>query len=285
MSRAVFLPGTLEALWDLHEQYPEAAVYAGGTDLLVRLRDGVMDPAALICLERIPELRGIADQNGSVRIGAGAAHETLLESAVLSREFPVLCQAVKMLGSPPIRHMGTIGGNIVTASPAGDTLAPLYLLEAEVELGSAGGRRRMKLAEFITGPGKTRLERHEIVTAVIIPKITLFGIQHYEKVGLRNALACAVASLAALLSVSDAGMIRKVRLAWGSVGPTVMRSPEVEVALAGKPLNRETLEQAAAIACKTVAPIDDIRATAAYRRRVAGNLLLRLLLYRPGEAP
>jgi CO/xanthine dehydrogenase FAD-binding subunit len=175
--------------------------------------------------------------------------------------------------------MGTIGGNIVTASPAGDTLPPLHVLGAEVELLSAEGARRMSLSAFILGPGKTALKTGEILSAIWIPRPAGTAVQHFEKVGLRGAMACSVASLAALISLSASGTIESARLAWGSVGPTVMRAPAVEAALIGRPLAPKTLETLIPLVGEAITPIDDVRASAGYRRRVAGNLLLRLLRF------
>jgi len=184
---------------------------------------------------------------------------------------------LQTLGSPPIRNMGTIGGNICTASPAGDTLPPLYVLAAEVELHGKAGIRRVPLHQFITGPGQTLLGAGEILTGIRIRKPPGVNHQRFTKVGQRQALACCIASLAALLEISAAGVVEAARLAWGSVGPTVVTSSAAEAALTGAVLSRESLDQAAVFARRDVAPIDDIRASAAYRREVAGNLLLRLL--------
>jgi CO/xanthine dehydrogenase FAD-binding subunit len=145
-----------------------------------------------------------------------------------------------------------------------------------VELRSEGMTRMLPLEDFIRGPGLTTLAPGEILSAVTIPEPRGLTLQHFQKVGLRDAMACAVASLAALMAVSAQGIIERVRLAWGSVGPTVVRLPGVEAALTGQPLNEKTLAAAAALVRAGVAPISDVRAGAAYRRQVAGNLLLRL---------
>ncbi len=283
MSREVLLPGSLAELWEAQERRPEALAFAGGTDALVQIRAGLIDPPALICLERIEELKRLEDEGETIFIGAGTTHAELLENPLIRARLPIIVEALKTLGSPPIRRMGTLGGNIVTASPAGDSLPPLYVLDAEVELVSRNSVRRLKLAEFITGPGRTRLERGEILAGVRVKKPTGFNVHHFEKVGRRQALAIAVVSLAALMKVSDSGRIEAARLAWGSVGPTVVASPEVEAALIGRPLELESLQRAAALAKAAVSPIDDIRAGADYRRQAAGNLILRLVEYADGR--
>ena len=277
MSRELFYPKNPDELWQVMDRRPEAVPFAGGTDLLVRLRKGLISPQALVCLDRIKELKSIEDRESHLFIGAGVTHSTALAHPLINNFVPVLAKALRVLGSPPIRNMGTIGGNIVTASPAGDTLPPLYALGAELELRSREGSRRSPIQDFILGPGKTTLAKNEILSGVWVRKADHYNVHHFEKVGLRNALAIAVVSLAAVLLVSDSGEIREASLAWGSVGPTVVTSPETVRSLIGKTLNRQTLENAGNIARKAVAPMDDVRAGADYRRQVAGNLLLRLV--------
>ena len=275
--REVHLPRSLDELWDILSEAPDAAILAGGTDLLVKIRGGAESPSSLVCLERLNELREIRDQGDSIFLGACATHAMLLGDRLVQRHFPVLVRALRVLGSPQIRNMGTIGGNLVTASPAGDTLPPLYALGAEVCVMSKGKSRRPPIREFIGGPGKVDLAEGEIVTGVILPKEPVFHIHHYEKVGLRNALAIAVVSLAALVRFKENGEVEEARFAWGSAGPTVVTSPEAEAAVKGSRLEREAIEEAAHLVSRAVKPISDIRATAEYRRIVAGNLLFRLL--------
>ena len=279
--REVLMPTTLNRLWEFLEESPQTAIYAGGTDLLVALRRGSVQADRLICLERMAELKGIQVFDEAVRIGACTTHQELLSHPVMVRRFPLLTKALGVLGSPPIRHMGTIGGNICTASPAGDTLPALYLFQGEVEVTSDRQTRRMPIRDFIQGPGMTALRPKEVVTAIRLPKAPEFNIQHFEKVGQRKALAISVISLAALVSLSREGVVEDARLAWGSVGPTVVTSPEVADALRGRPLDVESLKNAAPLAEKAVKPRDDLRASARYRRTLAGNLLLRLAI--PGK--
>ncbi len=277
MTRPVLVPETLSDCWTMMEDHPGASVYAGGTDLLVRLPGLEPGPSALICLERIAELRAVSEQEDAVRIGAGVTHQMLTTDPLVARFTPILARAAAAVGGPAIRHMGTIGGNVVTASPAGDTLPALHVCDGAVEVRSGRESRLVPVREFIIGPGKTVLGPGELVTALVVPKVDRFHIQHVEKVGRRNALAVAVVSLAALIRSGPDGVVEEARLAWGSVGPTVIREPAVEALLVGEPLSAESLERAADAARKAVRPMDDVRAGAAYRRQVAGNLLLRLL--------
>lgn len=272
----VLLPQNLDELWRMRAENPGASLYAGGTDLLVRRRAGLVRPAALICLERIAELRSIYIDGDVLAIGACATHRECLESSEISRHAPVLAQALRQIGGPHIRNMGTIGGNICTASPAGDSLPPLYMLEAEVALRSPEGERRMPISQFIIGPGQNALNADEILDHVRIPLSREYSIQHFEKVGQRNAMAIAIVSLAAVVRTGARGIVEEARLALGSVGPTVLRCTEAEEALTGRRLSMTALREAGRRIRPVVRPIDDIRASAAYRREVAGSLPLRL---------
>jgi xanthine dehydrogenase FAD-binding subunit len=276
--KQVFLPQSLEHLWQLLDREPESALYAGGTDLLVHMRSGKVNPSSLICLERIPELQGIRDHGSRIFIAAATTHATILDNPYIKTHFPVLNKAIAVLASPPIRHMGTIGGNIVTASPAGDTLPALYALSAEVEIRTCTASRRIALSDFILGPGKVALSRGEIVSGIWLQKDSDWTVRHYEKIGKRQGQACSVASLAALLHVEE-GIIKRARLAWGSVGPTIVRSDRVDNHLSGKPLNLEVLQSLADLIDEIACPVSDIRASADYRRMVSKSLVLRLSLY------
>ncbi len=298
--RNVLVPHSLDDLWEIMYSEPGSQLYAGGTDLLVKLRSPsplpsgppvsqppdpltlplFRPPAPLVCLDRIDELKGIYEEGGLVCIRTCTTHSESMKNTLIRRHFPVLTKALRLLGSPQVRNMGTIGGNICTASPAGDTLTPLYALGASVETRSVDGGRLMPLKSFILGPGKVALQEGEVLYGIWVTKDLDFSIHHFEKVGQRRALAIAIASMAALIKLSDDGIIEKIRLAWGSVAPTVVVSRTVEDALTGKPLTADTLRDAIPLVMDAVSPIDDVRASAGYRRRVAANLLFRLMQYK-----
>ena len=280
MATRIFLPETLDDLWALLDGEPDSVLYAGGTDLLVKKRAGLISPRSLICLERIEELRKIEDDSGTIYLGACVTHSQILGHPVLNERVPILTKAIQTLGSPLIRNMGTLGGNICTASPAADTLPPLYTLGAEVRIRSKKRSRKRALHEFVSGPGKTSLRPKEIVFGIGVKKDLDYNVHHYEKVGQRKALAIAVASLAALIKVSKANIIERARLAWGSLGPTIVTSKEIEEKLIGKPLHKNTLIGLFPMVREVVSPIDDIRGSAEYRRTLACHLLLRLLQYK-----
>jgi len=278
----VLLPKKIDELWDVMDEHPGALLFAGGTDLFVHLRALNRRPEILVGLADVEELRCVEENGNSVFIGASVTHTRLLSEEIIPRNFPVLANALKSLGSPPVRNMGTLGGNICTASPAGDTLPPLYVLDAEVELKRRDGSRRVPIGRFILGPGKTAIGEGEILSGVWLQTGRPWGISHFEKVGQRKALAISIASMAALMDTTGGGIIEKVRLAWGSVGPTVVTCAGVEAALIGRPLSPETLSRAMPLIEEAVSPIDDVRASAAYRRALAGRLILRLARYGTG---
>jgi CO/xanthine dehydrogenase FAD-binding subunit len=282
---AWFSPESIDGVLALIERHPDARLIAGGTDLLVRLR---REPSAapLISLERVTALQGIeevVDDGAMLAIGATTRIAELARSPLLADSAPLLQRAARSFGAPAIRNMASLGGNLCTASPAGDCLPPLYALGAQVELLSRTGRRRVPINEFIVGPGRTALARGEILTRVVLPARWPHlphsppSWQTYEKVGRRQSLAISVVSFAGLLRLDDEQRVAEAHLAWGSVGPTVITAPELADWMVGKPLDQALIDEAAERARCAVKPIDDLRAGAAYRRSLAGNLLRRFL--------
>jgi len=272
----VRIPSSLDDVFRLIRDVPSTRLFAGGTDVMVRSSPDTLWREPLLCLERVKELRGINESATEVRIGAATTLSELIASSLIAERFPLLRQAARHIGAPAVRNMGTLGGNICTASPAGDTLPPLYILNAGVELRSLKGTRRMPIGAFITGPGRTQREEGEVLCAVVIGKEQGFNLHHFEKVGQRKAMAISVASLAFAAETRRDGTIGKARCAFGSVAPTVFISRILDDTFAGNTLNRAVLERAAAIVREGVSPISDIRASMEYRRQVAGNLIMRL---------
>lgn len=270
-------PVNLEELWSLLADEPEGKIMAGGTDLLVQINKKNSKPKAIFCMDRMTELKQIELDDSSIYIGAAVPLQRLLELPTVQSRLSTLAEAIGVLGSPPIRHGATLGGNICTASPAGDTIPPLHVLDAQIEIRSALKKRIVPMAQFILGPGKTVLEPGEIVTGVHIPWPHPEAISAFYKVGKRRALAVAVASLAVLVVLDEDKRIKAIRLAWGSVGEKVLNLPQVERFLIGQSLAEAVLLEAAKMVASQVSPRDDLRASAAYRRQVAGNLLLRML--------
>jgi xanthine dehydrogenase FAD-binding subunit len=247
---------------------------AGGTDLLVAVRKGTESPNLLVYVGELPELRVLREEREGLEVGAALTHAELLAHPATER-FPILRSVLQTIGSPAIRAMGTLGGNIVTASPAGDSLVALYLLEARVRLVSEEGERELPIWEFIVGPRKTALRQGELVRSVFLPWLSGEPQSFFRKVGRRRALIIAIASLGALVWVRD-GRVERARLALGSVAPTVIRPKEVEEALVGRPVSPEAWEDLVPRLSAATHPISDLRASADYRRKVAGRLLLAL---------
>lgn len=273
----VHFPENIKSALDLINRFPDSLLWAGGTDLMVELREKKRPgPESVIFLEKVKELSEIRDEGGSIFIGAGARLSGISENGLIREHAPVLTQALCAHSSPPIRNMATLGGNVCTASPAADAVPPLFVLEAEFLLQKNGASRKVRAEDFFLGPRKTVLEKGELLTGVSFPKPAPGSVQYFEKVGQRKALAIAIVSMAAILTTDGGGRVEKARFAWGSVGPTVVRIPEAEAIFEGKKPSHELFRQAAGLVKNSVKPIDDIRASSAYRSRVAGNLLLRL---------
>lgn len=271
----VLFPQSLAELHILRQEIPDGRILAGGTDLLVKLRHTRKKPPALFALERVGELGEVTISDTEITIGAAVTLQRLLECDTVKTEFSALFRAVETLASPPVRHGATLAGNVCTASPAGDSVPPLVVFGATIEISSPSGCRRISLADFIRGPGMTVLQPSEVVTAVRIRRPSSPRQSVFHKVGKRRAMAIAVASMAALLEEDEPGG-RRIRLAWGSVGPTVITSPTIERLLEERGFDNSALCEAGQLLADIVRPIDDVRASAEYRRRLAANLLLRL---------
>ncbi len=267
------------------DAHPGALVLAGGTDLMVEVNRGVRRIDHVVAVDRIPELRGWSIEgdhdpvHGQVlRLGAGTTCADLAEPALASL-VPALAQAARTVGSPQIRNAATLGGNLATASPAGDTLPVLAALDAEVELRSTDGTRRLPLDEFVTGVKANALNPGELITAIRVR--VLDGPQEFLKVGTRNAMVIAVTSLA--LVVDRPG--RTVRVALGSVAPVPLRATEAEVLMAERldfegltTPEPELVNRFSELVADAARPIDDHRSSAAYRTHAVGVLARRAIL-------
>jgi xanthine dehydrogenase FAD-binding subunit len=272
----VLFPTGLDDARNLLIRSDAPALLAGGTDLLVQVRQKRKQVRTLISLDRVEGIQAIGQTDQQIFIRSGASLSQVMDHPDIRTQAPVLARAIGVLGSPQIRNMGTLGGNIMTASPAGDTLPPLYVLDASVDLAGPEGFRCLPLSEFITGPGQTALAPGEILWQVRFNKPAPDTWHWFEKVGQRKALSIAMVSLAALFSLDSRKRLSRIRLAWGSVGPTIVQSREIEDFLCDSPLAPEVLKKAGELVRTAVSPISDVRATAAYRRDVAGRLMMRL---------
>ncbi|HSM67950.1 MAG TPA: xanthine dehydrogenase family protein subunit M [Ilumatobacteraceae bacterium] len=275
----VHLPDSVDAAVAALAEDPTATVLAGGTDLMVEINDGHRRPErTVVVVNRIPELRSwVRDAGGrTVTIGAGVSW-TELATGPLAEPFPALAQASRTVGSPQIRNVGTLGGNLATCSPAGDGLPVLAALDAVVELASVRGRRRVAVGEFMLGVKRTALEPGEMIVSMTVPVVD--GWQGYAKVGVRNAMVIAVASACVVLDRRRAS----VAVALGSVGPTILRCPEAEQFMASRidwsslVASPGDLDRFAELVSAASRPITDHRSSAEYRRHAVGVLARRLV--------
>jgi CO/xanthine dehydrogenase FAD-binding subunit len=256
----VLTPRSLDEALALKAEHPDAVPIEGGTDVMVDLNFDRARPPALLNLNEVRELKGWSRENGALRLGAGLTYAEAMQ-APLAEELPALAEASRTVGSPQIRNRGTIGGNLGTASPAGDSLPPLLLEDTEVELASSRGSRAMSLREFLVGPKQNALEPDELILAV---RLQPSGApQTFMKIGPRNAMVIAVCSLA-LAADAERG---ELRASFGSAGPV----PGVVVASLE---DREAFPKQVA---EAASPIDDVRGTAAYRRHALRVLTKRAL--------
>lgn len=256
-------------------------VLAGGTDLMPQTNAGrVKFQPVLMNVQRVPELRGIAEAKGVVRIGALVTITSLHESALVRERLGLLWQACDHFASDQIRNAATIGGNVCNASPAGDTLIPLLALDAQVVLASKpNGKvemRRVPLVEFFTGPGRSVRKSSELVAAVELPLPPQGFAGEFYKHGTRPGLDISAISIAAG-GVLKGRQFTHVRIAFGAVAPTPIRAPRTESALEGRPLDAAALEAAAEAAAAEIHPISDVRASEWYRRELVRNMLKRVL--------
>lgn len=275
---------SVEVLSTLHEALqflaarPDALVLGGGTDLMVELNAGHRQAHAVACVNRVRELRAWLNDPvaATVHLGAAVTYAELMTEPLASL-LPALAQAARTVGSPQIRNAATIGGNVATASPAGDGLPVLAALNAIVHLASAGGTRDVTFDQFATGPKRTVLRPGELITGITVP--VLQGYQGYSKVGVRNAMVIATASACLAVHAPE----RSIRLALGSVGPVIIRAVDAEEFAAGAVdwqaggASDGVVTQFATLAAAAARPIDDHRSTAAYRRRAIQVLAARLL--------
>jgi len=279
--RALFLqPRSWPEALAARAAHPEAVAVAGGTDVLVDINFDRLRPATILDLTRVAGLRAVTREDHHVRVGAGVSYHDLIRD--LAGELPGLAMAARTVGSPPIRNRGTIGGNLGSASPAGDCHPPLLASGADVEVASVRGVRTVPVADFFVGPKRSVLAADELIAAVRVPVAT--GPQVFAKVGSRNAMVIAVCSFALALRPGE----RWVGTGIGSAGPTPLRAVDAERYLAEQldasgswesraPLSPDVLTRFADLVAGAARPIDDIRGTAAYRRHALRVLARRSL--------
>ena len=261
--RRLLEPRTLRHALRMLDQEGPLVPMAGCTDLYVSLNYGTLTATRFLNIWGLDELRSITVRDGLLTIGALCTYTDIIRSRVANTRIPMLVAAAREVGGVQIQNRGTLGGNIANASPAGDTLPVLAAADAVIVAASAAGTRRIPFVELYTGYRRSVLASHELIVAVEIPRIR--GRQWFRKVGTRAAQAISKVVMAAV----EGSRGDPPRIAIGSVGPTVVRLPSTEAALGAG----AAIEEAQQILLDEIAPIDDVRSTAEYRRRVAANLL------------
>lgn len=274
----LLMPETLsEALEMLAKGAPDIVPLAGGTNVIVNLRESRPKHKVLMDVSRLSELRGIRQENGHVVLGGGTTIAELLTDPLIAAHGAPLRQAAAVLGSPLVRNRATVAGNLVDASPAADTAPPLLVLDAEVELVSQGTRRWVPLEEFIVGANQTLLQPQELLVTIRWPVPPPRSEGAFHKRGLRKALACSVVTAAVMVQCDHDGRCQQARIALGAVAPRPIRPHEAEDVLCGQALTDEVIVEAARLSAAATSPIDDVRGSADYRRRVVPVLVRRLL--------
>ena len=275
-----FRPESWREALEIQAEHPDARPICGGTDVMVDLNFDRSRPETIVDLTRVPELREWRGDDGWMEIGASVTYARII--AELGDRLPGLAMASRTVGSPQIRNRGTVGGNLATASPAGDGLPPLYASDAEVEVASVEGSRRIPVAEFVTGPKRNALRPGELISSLRVPRAA--GPQQYAKVGTRNAMVIAVCSFGLDLRPET----RTVGACVGSAAPTPVRATEAEEFIRGvveesglwesrSGIGGSALRRFGELAAEACRPIGDVRGTAAYRTHAVGVLARRTL--------
>ena len=273
-------PGSLAEALE-HLRGGDVTILAGGTDLMPQSRAGrVKLRNGLLNVRRVPELAGIEEVEGGIRIGALATIGELMRHPLVRDRYPVLAEACDHFASDQLRNAATLGGNVCNASPAGDTLVPLLVLDAEAELASKpNGRvdtRRVPLCDFFTGPGRTVRASAELLCAIFLPTPPDRFVARFFKFGTRPALDISAISIG-IGGVRHGRTLTHPRVAYGAVAPVPLRARATEQALDGALLDEPGIERIASVARDEVRPIDDVRASAWYRRELVHNMTRRML--------
>jgi len=272
-----FAPESVSEAVGILASHDEARPIAGGTDLVVAARNGKQPlPSTLVALHRIVELRSLEAEDEGLRIGAHVTHGELASSADVVAGWTALADASLLVGSPATRNTGTIGGNVINASPALELGAPLLVHRARVRLKSEAGERTLGVNELWLGPGRTAAAPHELLTEVAMPRAPAGSGSAYVRLEYRQAMEIAIVGAAALVTVED-GCIAEAALALTAVAPTCVLVEGVADILAGSTLESAPLELAVARAVEQAAPISDLRASAVYRRAQVGVMAARAL--------
>ena len=259
------------------EHAADVRVIAGGTDLILRMRDRVYSPKLLLDLRRI-SLDTISMRASEMRLGAYVTLSQILADEEIAVSFPALAEACRQFAGPPIRNRGTLGGNLVNASPAADLAPPLMAYDTSIVLASSTGERALPLADFITGPGQTVIQTDEILTEIRIPLMPPTTTSRFIKLGQRRSMAISIINLSTRLTLDAEAKVSAARIVLGAVAPTPMHAVSAEAVLVGNELSDDRIALAAMSASEEISPITDVRASSNYRERMTRVLVRRALL-------
>ncbi len=269
-----FRPGSREELLDRKRQLGSRGIpLAGGSNVMVYIKEGSIREGTLLDIHALAELRGVREADGVLEIGAAETMADLLGSRELQQKLPLMIETLSSFANPLVRNRATLGGNIADASPIGDTIPPLLCLQAELAVAGAGGERTVPLAEFFAGPGRNRLGEEEVILAVRVP-LPSRGCGVFQKLGLRKGTSCSVTSLALWLDAQE-GRISDIRIACGGAAPTPVRASTAEEAFRGQAPGPDQVPRLAEALMQDLSPITDVRGSADYRRLVSVQLLSR----------
>ncbi|MBU0505865.1 MAG: xanthine dehydrogenase family protein subunit M [bacterium] len=262
---------------DYRKEHPTYKLLAGGTDLCVLMNSGIIKPEGLISIWGLDELKQITEEGDVISIGALVTHSAVAQSGMIQKHIPVLGKACLTVGARQIQNRGTIGGNIMNASPAGDTLPVLLAYDATIEVSNTQGSRQIPFTEFYTGYRQTALKEDEMVTRILIKKPNQGEKADFIKIGTRKAQAISKVMACFRMQTQD-DVITSFQAAYGSVAAIPVRVTALEEFLVGEKLEEKTIEEAIQITKDNLNPIDDIRSTADYRKHVCGVMVKRFLV-------
>ncbi len=260
-----YKPDSLDEAWDIKKKFPKAEYIAGGTDILVQIKDKVKETSGLISLRSIPELNGITTSKG-ISIGAMTSITDLINHPAIQDTFPVLIEAAQSLGSTQIRNAATVGGNLCNSSPCANMAPPLLVLDAKIQLKGSSGERVIPLHDFFLGPGENCIKKEEILTAILLDAPSPDAKAVFFKKG-RIKMDIAIASIAILLDMKG-DTCSKARFAAGSVAPIPARLYKVEEILQNSTISKEKIEQVQKSVLESISPITDIRSSDDYRHQI-----------------
>lgn len=272
---------TIAEAVELLQEHPDARIISGGSDVLIKIREGKMAGTSLVCIRDIKEIKGIQRMDsGDIYIGAGTTFSHITEDPVIRKWIPVLGEAVDQVGGPQVRNIGTIGGNVCNGAVSADSAPTLFSLNAMLRLSDGKGGRTVPVQSFYLGPGKVDLQPGEILTHIVIPEREYLGYHgHYVKYSMRNAMDIATLSCSVVSKVdTEKGILEDVRITFGVAAPVPYRCVKTESALKGMSIGESLYDQAEKLVREEINPRDSWRASKAFRLQIGGEIARRALI-------